>query len=300
MKTFKYRNLRKKNYFEGWYQRITDENNNLNYAFVFAIIKDEKDPHAFIQVFDGIKKSSKYYRYKIEDFHFSNDTLFIKKNYLSLNSMAVKTKDLEISILFSNSIPLKTWFGTNSSMSFLSKLPLECFQEVITIDGTFSGNLIINNSLTNIGGKTYLEKTYGSKFPLKWIWIQGNHFDKEVSLSFSVALVPVLKRNVKGFITILIYKGKEYRFTSYNFSKIKVISNDYPWIEILITKGKYELKMRVKVVDSLKLIAPSKTGSMNLKISESINSLASLEFKKGNKMIFVTSGKYVGCENMYD
>ncbi len=300
MKTFKYQNLKKNQYFEGWYQRITDEKNEINYAFIFAIIKDEKDPHAFIQIFDGIKKKSKYYRYSIEDFHFSNNTLFIKENYLSLNSMVVKNEDLEMSVLFNNLEFLNARFGTNSSMGYLAKLPLQCFQEVIVLDGNFSGDLTINSRLRKISGKTYLEKTYGSKFPVKWIWIQGNHFDKEVLLSFSFALVPFLKRTVKGFITILKYQGKEYRFSSSNFSKMKIISNKYPWLEIVITKGKYQLKMKVKVIESLNLIAPSETGSMDLKISESINSIATLEFTKGKKILFHTSGKYVGCENMND
>ena len=54
MNTFEYRNLKKKNYFEGWYQRVTDENNNINYSIIFAITKDENDSHSFIQIFDVV------------------------------------------------------------------------------------------------------------------------------------------------------------------------------------------------------------------------------------------------------
>ena len=106
-------------------------------------------------------------------------------------------------------------------MSYMSKFPLECFQEVNIIDGSFNGELIINEETIYIKGKTYLEKTYGNRFPDKWIWIQSNHFNKEAALTFAYGKIPFLKWRVKGFFSILKFNGKEYRFASYNFSKIK-------------------------------------------------------------------------------
>ena len=142
MNTFEFRNLKKKNYFEGWYQRLVDEDKNINYAIIFAITKNELDPHAFIQVFDGVKNESKYYRFESSDFYYLKDTVFIKDNFLSLNSLYLKTNDLEISVLFSELRKLKKRFFNNSAMSFLSRFPLECFQEVITMDGLFNGEIL--------------------------------------------------------------------------------------------------------------------------------------------------------------
>lgn len=300
MKTFQYQNRKKKNYFEGWYQRITDENNNVNYAFIFAITKNESDPHAFIQVFDGVKNENTYYRYEISDFYYSKDTVFIKENYLSLNSMHLKTEDLEISVLFNESTYLNKHFRTNSAMSYISKFPLECFQEVVTIDGYFKGELIVDNNLKHISGKSYLEKSYGSKFPNKWIWIQGNHFNKDVSLTFAHGLIPLFKWKVKGFMTILNHNGKEYRFASYNFAKMKIIKRTISQVEIVIKKGRYKLLINAKLVKPVKLVGPSENGVMDLKVFESINSLATLTFTKGRKVIFDTMGRSVGFENMYD
>lgn len=300
MNTFKYQNLKSKNYFEGWYQRITDENNNVNFAFIFAITKDEHDPHAFIQVFDGVKNENKYYRFEIGDFYYSKDTVFIKENYLSLNSMYLKTEDLEVSVLFNNSKLLNKYYQNNSAMSYLAKFPLECFQEVVIIDGYFKGELTTNNTLKHIKGKTYLEKTYGTKFPSKWIWIQGNHFNKDVSLSFSHGIVPILKWKVKGFVTILNHNGKEYRFATYNFSRMKVVSRSISQVEIVVRKRRYKLVMKIKLVEPVKLVGPNKNGIMNLKVFESINSLATLTFTKGKEIIFDTMGRSVGFENMYD
>ncbi len=300
MNTFDYKNLKKKNYFEGWYQRITDEINNINYSFIFAITKDETDPHSFIQVFDGVKNESKYYRFEASDFYFSKNTIFIKDNYLSLDSMYLKVDDLEISTLFSESKKLNRYYRNHSAMSFLSKFPLECFQEIIIMDGMYKGEITIDNNLLNISGKTYLEKTYGTSFPEKWIWIQGNHFNKDVSLSFSFGIIPLFKRKIKGFVAIINYNNKEYRFATYNLSRIKIVSRTESQVEILIKKRRYKLMINAKLVKPVSLLGPSKNGVMNLEVFESINSLATLTFSKGKKIIFDTMGRSVGFENMYD
>ncbi len=300
MNTFAYKDLKKKNYFEGWYQRITDENNNINYAFMFAITKDEHDPHAFIQVFNGVTNKSKYYRYETSDFYYLNDAVYIKDNFLSPKSMFVRIDDIEISVLFNESQKLKKHYMSNSSMSFLSRFLLECYQEVIVIDGTFSGEILIDGETQNINGKGYLEKTFGSKFPEKWIWIQGNHFNKDVSLTFAHGIIPFLKWKVKGFFTILIYNGKEYRFTSCNFSRMKIKKQLPEQIEIVIKKRRFKLIINAKLIKPVKLVGPSKNGVMNLDVFESINSLATLTFYKGRKIIFDTMGRSIGFENMYD
>ena len=300
MNTFEFRNLKKKNYFEGWYQRLVDEDKNINYAIIFGIAKNELDPHAFIQVFDGVKNESKYYRFESSDFYYLKDTVFIKDNFLSLNSLYLKTNDLEISVLFSELRKLKKLFFNNSAMSFLSRFPLECFQEVITMDGLFNGEMTIENESQHISGKTYLEKSYGSKFPQKWIWIQGNHFNKDVSLSFSHGMIPFLKWKIKGFMTVLNYNGKEYRFASYNLARMKIIKRTASQVEIVIKKRRYKLIINAKLINPTKLIGPSDNGKMDLIVYESISSLATLTFYKGRKIIFDTMGRSIGFENMYD
>lgn len=299
MNTFEYRNLKKKNYFEGWYQRLVDEDKNINYAFIFAITKNETDPHAFIQIFDGTKNISKYYRFDITDFYYSKDTVFIKDNYLSLNSLYLKTKDFEISVLFTELKQLKKRFWNNSAMSYLSSFPLECYQEVVVIDCSFEGEIVVDDLPVHITGKSYLEKTYGTKFPKKRIWIQGNHFNKDVSLSFSYGIVPFLKRKIKRFITIINYNDKEYRFASYNLSRVKIINQTKSQVEILIKKRRYRLIINVMLIEPIKLIGPGDEGYMNLEVFESVNSLATLTFYKGRKIIFDTMGRSVGFENMY-
>ena len=98
MKKFEYRDLKTNNYFEGWYLRVTDELKNINMAFIFALTKDIDDPHSFIQVYDGIALTNKYYRFEVKDFSFKAQTVFIKDNYLSLEKMHLNIEGFEISI----------------------------------------------------------------------------------------------------------------------------------------------------------------------------------------------------------
>ena len=173
MNTFEFKNKKNKNYFEGWYLRVVDETKNVNFAFIFAVTKDIEDPHAFIQVYDGVALTNKYHRFNIEDFHYLKDTVYIKDNYLSLEKMYLKVEGIEIKIDIQNIVKINKKGKNNSAMSYMAKFPLECFQEVNIIDGQYSGELIIDNETKSISGKTYMEKTYGSKFPEKWIWIQS-------------------------------------------------------------------------------------------------------------------------------
>ena len=59
----------------------------------------------------------------------------------------------------------------------------------------FSGTLNIDGGSVNlIGGRAYVEKDWGSKFPKTWVWIQANHFAAENgamgTLMLSVASIP--------------------------------------------------------------------------------------------------------------
>lgn len=298
MNTFEYKNKKNKNYFEGWYLRVTDEAKNVNLAFIFAITKDVDDPHAFIQVYDGIALTSKYYRFEIEDFKYLKDTVYIKDNYLSLENMYLKVEDIEININIENIVKLKRNRKNSSAMSYMVKFPLECFQEVNIIDGHFNGELILNDETKYIEGKVYLEKSYGNKFPEKWIWIQSNHFNKAASLTFAYGKIPFLKWKVNGFFSILKFNGKEYRFASYNFARIKINKISETQVEIILKRRFHKLIINAKMIKPVKLVGPLENGKMNLEVFESINSLATLTFYRGRKVLFDTMGRNVGFELM--
>ena len=62
----------------------------------------------------------------------------------------------------------------------------------------FSGTLSIEGKVLDLeGGRAYVEKDWGSKFPKTWVWIQANHFEAPENsngavgtLMLSVASIP--------------------------------------------------------------------------------------------------------------
>ncbi len=300
MNPFSYKNKRKQNYFEGYYLKITDDATHVSYAFIFGISKAIEDPHSFIQFLDGNNHTAFYYRFLDTDFKYMNDTIYIKDNFVSMNQMFVSVDDIQISINITNQVVLEKQGFTNSAMGFLHKLPMECFQEVVFMDGSFHGELTIHQKTSMISGKPYMEKTFGHKFPEKWIWMQCNFFNKEAAFSLSLGEVKLFRKKFVGFIIILIHNKKQYRFTTYNFSRLKLIRVFHEDVEIEVKKGKYRLVIQGKLVRPVQLVGPVEKGKMSLDVFESINSYVTLQLRHKKNIVFETIGRFVGMENMYE
>ena len=297
MRTFSYQNKRKKNYFEGWYTRFNTED-GIEFAVIFAVTKYEKDPHSFIQVFKENDKKCVYLKYKVEDFSFNDGVVSIKNNQLSFDKLIVKTDNIDINIEMSNQETLTDLGLRQSAMGILENAPLECFQEVVFMNGVSKGTCTLGNKKYDINGTTYMEKTYGSKFPTKWIWIQSNK-NKENSISFSIGKVPVLgKIAINGFLCVLRTVEKSYYFSTSNFSRIKIAGTADKPIIILNKKG-YKLKLFPTKSDDVLLVGPTKKGQMILDVFESINSNLEIKLYYKNKQILHEKFEKVGYEQMY-
>ena len=300
MSVFNYENKQDSNYFEGWYLRLTDVNNNLNYAIIFALTKYKEDPHAFIQVLDNTKNKTYYYRFKDDEFKSSNNEIRINDNTISPNYLKLFTDDFDLEVTIDNHTFLQAKKNKKASaMGFLKNFPLPCFQDVIFLDAIFIGEAVIDGKIQQINGKAYMEKTYGNKFPEKWIWVQSNHSLKKASFTLALGIIPVLFLKIKGFFCILNYDGIEYKFAIYNRARIKVTKISINSISITIKKGKYRINLIVDSVNPLELLGPALNGEMNLKVLESVASKMTLKFYKGNHLILDDQTGFVGFENMF-
>ncbi len=145
-------------------------------------------------------------------------------------------------------------------------LPLECKHSIYSMYHTLNGILNINgviHTYTNSCG--YIEGDSGRNFPKKYIWY--NSVSNDLTLTLAIASIPLFKIiNFNGLLCFIKIGNKEYKFCTYNFSKIKKISNN----EIIIKKGKYLLILSFnEIVNSHDLKAPIK-GNMDRFIKESI------------------------------
>jgi len=290
-----YRNLQKKDYFEGWYIRFTSSD-DINFAVIFAITKDQENPHCFIQVFKDLDKLGLYFSFPVSSFSYNSDKqiISIDNNTLSLDKLYIDHEGVKIDVTITNQDFIKNYKGPNSAMGYLYYAPLECFQEIVYLDSSTNGTVIIGDKAFNISGKGYMEKTYGKNFPSNWIWIQSNHNIDGSALSFSVGKVPVLFFSIKGFLAFLKVDKKLYRFSTYNFSRITVHQD-----KVIIKKGRIKLIISPSSKNPTELVGPMKKGKMVLPVYESISSTCDVLLTRGNKVLYKGSFTNVGLELMY-
>ena len=160
-----------------------------------------------------------------------------------------------------------------------------------------NGFININKQKINFNNDIgYIEKDWGCSFPKNYVWIQGNNFkNKNISFMLSIADIPFKIFHFKGHICSLMIDNKEYRFATYNGSKI--IKQDFKnnTLHIILKKGRYQLNVKTKYLKGFKLLAPIK-GKMNKNILESISSVISVTLKKDNKIIFSDTSTNCGLE----
>ena len=98
-----------------------------------------------------------------------------------------------------------------------------------------------------------------------------------------------------GLICSLITENKEYRFATYNNSKIIKYEISNNSLDITLQKGIYTLDVKSKYDRRLKLSAPIK-GEMIKDILESINEEITITLKKDDITIFSDTSINCGLE----
>lgn len=294
MKHFELKDKVKKNGFEGWYTRLTDPSKGVNIAVIFAKTTYHKDPHGFIQIYDGTLKVNHYFRYSLSDFKATDDGVYLNDNHLSLKAMQITAGDYAFDITFAK--PVQNTY--KSAMGFLEKLPLETFQEVVLMQAEFKGTFSFQGHTQPLTGKSYMEKTYGKKFPKTWFWLQANHFhDQALSISMSGGHVPTLFLRPFGFFVLLYTKDKTYRFATYNFSRFKPFVHD-DHVEMSVKKGRLTLTVKVYDHQPVELVGPKDAGDMSLPVYECINAKTTITLQKNKQIILSDESLYAGFEWM--
>ena len=281
MEQFNLQDKKRKNYFEGWYFRFTEK---VNYAIIFAVTKNEQDPHAFIQLFNETMTKCIYKRFDTTEFSFKDGVVKIGENHLSLDDVYVHIESTEIKLEFKD----KTTLG-QSAMGYLSNAPLDCFQEVILLGGTAQGT--INGVETE--GTIYIEKTYGNKFPKKWVWLQSNHSKNNSMISFSIGYIPFLALTVPGWLFVLKYKNEVVHFHSLSGARLKLKENGFT-----VKSRKYKINVDYDLSTTIQLVGPGLKAHMNISVYESLTATARIKVFKEGKFVFVDEYQNVGLEHM--
>jgi tocopherol cyclase len=296
---------KRKNYFEGWYYKIIDKNSQNIFAIIpgVSITKDNK--YAFIQFINAKTGLTKYFKYKIEDFYYSERELNISigKNHFNKFGLIVDfdSEGLSVSgnVRFINIIPFPKSILNPGIMGPFSFVPfMECHHGIVNMHCELNGKINYNGEQIDFtGGYGYLEKDWGSSFPQAWIWLQSNHFNEDnASIMFSTAAIPWFHTHFNGLIAFLRIGNKLFRFATYTGAKISKLNFDNDQLNISIEDSKIILHLEVKSSSGGILKAPKK-GKMDVEITETITSTAKviLMGKDGTKL-FEGLGKNTGLE----
>lgn len=270
----------KKNYFEGWYFKHTSK--NLNIAFIPSIsITNSTEKKAFIQVI--CNNFTERFDYNFDDFSSNTKSLNIKikNNTFSDKSLNLNLKnknyDIKVNLQYSPFL-----FLNSDIMGPFKHFPkMECKHNIFSMKHLINGSITINNDKYLFNNDLgYIEGDYGVSFPNKYIWIQSNNL-RNGAFFLSIASIPYGKIKFTGLIASLIIDSKEYRFATYNFSKILKNTTNH----IIIKKGKLTLNIFIKDSDKLTLSAP-KNGNMTRKVYESINAIVEIILSKNKQEIY--------------
>lgn len=288
-----------KNYFEGWYFKNTNKENGI--SFIPGINIENEDKKAFIQVITNA--TSHYVNYNIKDFEYNLNPFFIKigDNFFSKDGIHINIKEPNLSVYgeieYSKSENINTNFLNPNIMGPFSYIPfMECNHAILCMKSNASGYITLNSQdikfKNDIG---YIEKDWGCSFPKKYIWCQANNFNiSNASFMLSIANIPFKFFEFRGLICVLKIDDKEYKFTTYNNAKILKYNVDKS-IDITLRKGDYEITIKSKNDEGLKLSAPVK-GKMLKDIYESISSKVTVTLKHKNNIIFSDISNNCGLE----
>ncbi len=283
-------------YFEGWYFKHVLPSGEMALAVICGVsrAKNKRDDHSFIQIITGPEHEAHYIRYAYNAFYYDKDRFFVSigNSTFSLDGihLDIDRKDLKLNadLQYSNHVSLENGFLSPSIMGPFSYIPnLECNHGVLSMKNSVDGNVTLNGKTydmqTALG---YIEKDWGEAFPDSWVWLQGNVSKSggEVSFMFSVAKVPFAGLKFTGLICVLDFAGKQYRFATYNGTKIEFIKKTENGVSISIKKGKYRLKINAYSDGYESLVAPTRNG-MERELFESISGDIELELSKDNAPI---------------
>lgn len=295
-------NIKKKNYFEGWYFKQSDHKGETKLAIIPGVSFTSEEKHAFIQVFDGVENKAHYIRYPLSMFKpaVSPFSVNIDKNRFSYNGIELDI-DEEIRVKGKLDYTDQTFFNAapwmRGVMGWYGYAPfMETYHGVLSLDHTVNGTVMINDANLDFkNAKGYIEKDWGTSFPSAWIWIQGNCFNEtKTSIMISVAVIPWLGSSFIGHLAVFLHKDKLINLSTYAGGKITHLSRKPNMVLIKIESRMYRLEIEASQGEAVDLKSPEK-GVMTGKTVESLSSQINLNLFDKKSRTLVYSGETFGA-----
>ncbi|MGB9666129.1 MAG: tocopherol cyclase family protein [Candidatus Cryosericum sp.] len=297
--------------FDGWYFKMVDPTERHVWAVIPGIWMD-RDPslqYCFIQFLDGTTGRTSMHRYPVQQFWASRDRfdIVVGTSRFSLTSMHLDIDDAGVrlagDVQFTQPIgwPVHPW--APGAMGPLGLLPfLEGYHAITSIDPRISGSLALDGQEIDFtGGRGYMERDWGSAFPRAWVWMQSNHFDEDhVSLTVSIADIPLLGTVLRGFIVGFLYNGRLLQWTTWNGSRLAHFVRDDEHAEFTVVNGKQVLEVWAGGRHGMGQVYAPRAGSMAKMLVEELHAVVQVRLLErhasGDILLFEGRGRNCGLE----
>lgn len=301
-------------FFEGWYFKLVDATEQHRYAVIPGIFMsdDAGRHHAFVQVLDGATGRSTYHRYPADEFRAAEEELEVRigPNRFTEGEMSLEIDAPERTVrgrvTFQGVTPWPVSLTSPGIMGWYAwALFMETYHGVVSLDHEIAGTLEVDGrEVDYAGGRGYIEKDWGKRFPEAYVWFQTNHFGEAgTSLTGSVAIIPWLWSAFPGFIVGLWREGALYRFATYTGARIEALEIGDEAVEWVLRDRDHRLEMRAVRAEGGLLQAPS-TADMDRRIAETMNArvdAALYAFQDGRpRRLFEGTGRHAGLEAVGD
>lgn len=298
--------------FEGWYFKIVDADGSHPYAIIPGVFMGE-DAHAFVQVLDGARGQAFYHRFPMSSFSASRRHFDVR---IANNRFHGHGLSLDLDQGSADGAPCmrgKISFGgltgwpvrllSPGVMGPLGLLPfLECYHGILSVDHALHGGLRIDGVRCSFhDGRGYLEKDWGRSFPEGYVWLQSNHFEQPgISVTASVAKVPLLGAAVRGFLAGFLYDGTLHRFTTYGGARVARCALTDTHVHVRFEDRRYALEVDAEKCDGAVLKAPYER-QMRERVAETMRSQFRVRFsERGGRTLYEGIGRHGALEAQGD
>lgn len=295
-------------YFEGWYFKFVSAKGDFPLALIPGVFRSKTigGDMSFIQALYGKSNESRFLQFPFEAFSsdYAAFRVQIGLNLFSMDTIHLELEEdgfrLDANLRCRNALLLKTSLLSPSIMGPFSYLPgMQCNHGVLSLAHDVMGSLFLNGTAIDMdGGTGYTEKDWGEAFPESWVWVQGNGHGPQgepVCCTCSVARIPYGPLDFRGLIAVFCIGGAQYRFATYNGSRIVHMHKRDNGIDIELRRHAHALAISARAEGFGRILAPTATG-MDRDVYESLGAAMHVTLLKNGKPLFSDSLENCGLE----
>ncbi|MEV6345260.1 tocopherol cyclase family protein [Actinoplanes sp. NPDC051851] len=290
-------------FFEGWYNKVVSADGAHRWAVIPGIALG--DDEAFVQLLDGTTGKAWYQRYDRSEFRARADRydVTVGPNRFTASGMVLDVPEAGLRGEIRYTGPLDPWpvrLWAPGAMGWYAWVPfLECYHGILSFGHGLSGTLEHDGGTLDFdGGRGYLEKDWGRAFPSAYVWMQTNHFTTPATcLSASIAMIPWLRAEFRGFIVAVRHDGHLYRFATHTGARTTSLEVDERHVDwTLRSRRGHTLTIHAERRRGGILQAPA-AGQMRRQVEESLDATAHVRLTdRHDRVLLDDTGSHAGLE----